>query len=152
MADEPISLYCNYFILINFYFLFLFFSMMNHSPVFFVITHSTTWVALLMIFLKYLLILVASSILFRSIIPSEWLLQYNDTIITAWIIYSIFILPAFLLGGLFAVFFIILIGLILAAIVAALIFLGVSPSDMENFEQKYFFWRWSLSVLVVKIN
>tara|TARA_B110000503_G_C7026080_1_gene361892 strand:- start:675 stop:959 length:285 start_codon:yes stop_codon:yes gene_type:complete len=94
-----------------------------------------------MIFLKYLLILVASSILFRSIIPSEWLLQYNDTIITAWIIYSIFILPAFLLGGLFAVFFIILIGLILAAIVAALIFLGVSPSDMENFEQKYFFWR-----------
>ena len=94
-----------------------------------------------MIFLKYLLILVASSILFRSIIPSEWLLQYNDTIITAWMIYSIFILPAFLLGGLFAVFFIILIGLILAAIVAALIFLGVSPSDMENFEQKYFFWR-----------
>jgi len=94
-----------------------------------------------MIFLKYLLILVASSILFRSIIPSEWLLQYNDTIITAWIIYSIFILPAFLLGGLFAVFFIILIGLILAAIVAALIFLGVSPSDMENFEKKYFFWR-----------
>ena len=94
-----------------------------------------------MIFLKYLLILVASSILFRSIIPSEWLLQYNDTIITAWIIYSIFILPAFLLDGLFAVFFIILIGLILAAIVAALIFLGVSPSDMENFEQKYFFWR-----------
>ena len=94
-----------------------------------------------MIFLKYLLILVASSILFRSIIPSEWLLQYNDTIITAWVIYSIFILPAFLLDGLFAVFFIILIGLILAAIVAALIFLGVSPSDMENFEQKYFFWR-----------
>lgn len=94
-----------------------------------------------MIFIKYLILLVLSSVIFRSIIPSEWLLQHFDTIIIAWMIYSLFILPAFLLGGLFGVFFIIFIGSILAAIVATLIFFGVTSSDMENFEKKYFFWR-----------
>jgi hypothetical protein len=94
-----------------------------------------------MIFLKYLFVLVISSILLRTIIPSDWLLQYYDAIIAAWVIYSLFILPAFLLGGMFGVFFIGVIGLIITAIVAVLIFLGFSSSDLENFEQKYFFWR-----------
>jgi hypothetical protein len=94
-----------------------------------------------MIFLKYLFALIISSVLFRAIIPSDWLLQYYDVIINVWVVYAIFILPAFLLGGIFGVFFIGVIGLIITAIVAALIFLGISPSDMENFEQKYFFWR-----------
>ena len=94
-----------------------------------------------MIFLKYLFVLVISSILLRTIIPSDWLLQYHDAIIAAWVIYSLFILPAFLLGGMFGVFFIGVIGLIITAIVAVLISLGFSSSDLENFEQKYFFWR-----------
>jgi len=94
-----------------------------------------------MIFIKYLILLLISSILFRGIVPSDWLLQHHDTIITAWVIYSLFILPAFLLGGLVGVFFVIFIGIILTAIVATLIFLGVTSSDMENFEQKFFFWR-----------
>ena len=94
-----------------------------------------------MIFLKYLFVLIISSILFRMIMPSDWMLQYYDVIVNVWVIYALFILPAFLLGGIFGVFFIGIIGLILTAIVATLIFLGISPSDMENFEQKYFFWR-----------
>lgn len=109
--------------------------------VFFDICKDGGGASLIMIFIKYLILLVMSSIIFRSIIPSEWLLQNYDAIITAWMIYSLFILPAFLLGGLFGVFVIIFVGSILTAIVATLIFFGVTSSDMENFEQKYFFWR-----------